>query len=212
MKVKEKKFLILMIYTFSMIVMIIGITFSYFTTKTRSNKDALSIKSGHLFLTLDVESKYSGHKLIPLADSNVIEAYNNKCFDDYGNGVCVAYDIIITNDTVKQDVMGNIDFNVENINNLSYLVLDEESNIYQKITKVEENTKNMPLGSNFILDSAFDTGTSTKRKFTLVIWLSDYDSNQLGDMGGNFTASITYNSVYGQKLSSVISGYEKENN
>ena len=209
MGTKEKRGFLLMIYIFSFVIMLFGITFSYFTARTRSNNNALEVKSGHLTLSLEVASKYTGYSLIQLDDSNVMKAYQNKCIDDAGKGVCSAYDIIVTNDSAKQDVVGNIDFEIEHISNLSYLVLDEEENIYQNITKIEKSTKNMPLGSNFILDSALETGVPTQRKFTLLIWLTNFDYNQVEDEGGTFKASISYNSVYGQKLSSTVSGTER---
>ncbi len=212
MEAKDKKSLLLMIYIFSFIFMLFGVAFSYFTAKTRSENNALDTKSGRLTLGLEVASRYSGHKLIPLADSDIMKAYHNGCVDDYGNGACVAYDIEVINDSAKQDVIGTVDFDIEHIENLSYLVLDENENIYQNITRIEKSTKNMPLGSNFILESALETKIPTKRDFTLLIWLSNYDYDQVEDKGGTFAASITYNSIYGQKLSSTVSGAEKEGN
>ena len=212
MEAKEKKGFLLMIYIFCIIIMLFGITFSYFTARARSKNNALDVKSGHLSLGLEVASKYTGYSLIPLNDSDVMKAYHNKCLDDNGMGACSAYDIIVTNDSARQDVVGSINFDIEHISNLSYLVLDEEENVYQNITKIEKSTNNMPLGSNFILESALETGIPTKKKFTLIIWLSNFDYNQVEDRGGNFTASISYNSIYGQKLSSTVSGTEKGDN
>ena len=212
MSAKDKKYLLLTIYIFSFIIMLFGVAFSYFTARDRSNNHALDVKSGHLTLGLEVSSKYAGHKLIPMNDIDVMRAYHNDCLDDYGNGACVAYDIEVTNDSAKQDVIGTVDFNIEHIDNLSYLVLDEKEDIYQNITKIEKSTKNMPLGSNFILDSALETGITTKRKFTLLIWLSNYNYDQVEDKGGTFSASVTYNSIYGQKLSSTVSGSERDGN
>ncbi len=212
MKLKDKRGLLLMIYIFSFVIMLFGVSFSYFTAKTRSENNALNIKSGHLSLELEVAQKYSGHKLIPTDDTDIMKAYHNKCVDDVGNGACVAYDIIVSNKTAKQDVVGTINFNIDHIENLNYLVLDEEEKLFQNITRISKSAENMPLGSNFILDSALETGIPTERKFTLVIWLSNYDYDQKEDKGGFFEASITYNSIYGQKLSSTISGSEKEDN
>lgn len=212
MEAKNKRKFLIVIYMFSMIIMLFGIAFSYFSAKARSENSALNVKSGTLTLSLELKEKYTGHKLIPTADSDIMKAYYNKCVDDYGDGACVAYDIEITNDSAKQDVVGTIDFDIEHIENLSYLVLDEEDNIYQNITKISNDTKNMPLGSNFILESALETGIPTKRNFKLVIWLSDFDYDQEEDRGGTFSGSITYNSIYGQKLSTSLSGAKKEDN
>ena len=140
-----------------------------------------------------------------------MKAYNNKCMDDYNQVACAAYDIVVTNDSATQDIIGNIDFTVNHLENLSYLVLDEENNIYQDITKVKESTDDMPLGSNFILEGAIETGSPTTKKFTLVIWLTNLDRHQAEDLGGTYSASIEYSSIYGQKLSSSVSGEEKTN-
>ena len=211
MGAKSKRNL-LIIYTFSIIFMLLGVAFSYFSAKARSNNNALNTKSGTLTLSLEVSEKYTGHKLIPTADSDIMKAYQNECVDDNGDGACVAYDIEVINDSAKQDIVGTVDFNIEHIENLSYLVLDEEDNIYQNITKIGKSTKSLPLGSNFILESALESGIPTKRNFKLVIWLSDYDYNQVEDIGGTFTGSITYNSIYGQKLSTSLSGTKRGDN
>lgn len=207
---REKKYLLLAIYIFSFIIMSFGVAFSYFTARTRSENNALSAKSGHLSLELEITQKYSGYKLVPMDDSDVLRAYQNGCLDINGRGACSAYNILITNKTAKQNIEGTVDFTINHIENLSYLVLDENGNIYQNITKINKSTKNLPLGSNFILDSALETGIPTKKEFTLIIWLSNYDYNQKEDAGGTFEASITYNSIYGQQLSSTVSGSKKD--
>ena len=212
MKVKNKRFFLLILYIFSILFMLFGITFSYFNAKARSENNALDAKSGKLTFSLELSQKYVGHKLIPTADSDIMKAYHNKCVDDYGDGACVAYDIEIINNSAKQDIVGTIDFDIDNIENLSYLVLDEEDNIYQDITKVKESTKDLPLGNNFILESALETGIPTKRNFKLVIWLSDFDYDQDEDKGGTFGASVSYNSIYGQKLSTSLIGTKKGDN
>ena len=66
----------------------------------------------------------------------------------------------------------------------------------------------MPLGGNFILDGAIETGTVISRKFTLIIWLSNLNQEQNDESGGTYSASIEYSSIYGQKLSSSVSGEE----
>lgn len=208
--ISYKKGILIMIYVFAIIFMFFGISFSYFSARTKSEKQALNTKSGNLVLSLEISPKYSGMKLIPSADENIMKAYHQKCLDNDGRGACVAYDIIVTNEKARQDVVGTIDFNINHIENLNYIVLDEEENIYQDTTKIKGDTSNMPLGSHFILDSALETGIPTKKKFTLIIWLSNFDYDQNEDKNGSFTASVTYNSIYGQKLTSTVSGTEKE--
>lgn len=206
--ISYKKGILIMIYVFAVIFMFFGISFSYFSARAKSENQALNTKSGKLSLSLEISSKYNGMKLIPSADEDIMKAYHQKCLDNDGKGACVAYDITVTNETAKQDVIGTIDFNVNHIENLSYIVLDENENIYQDITKIKGDTSNMPLGSHFILDNALETGIPTKRKFTLIIWLSNFDYDQNEDKNGSFAASVTYNSIYGQKLTSNVSETE----
>lgn len=208
--ISYKKGILIMIYVFAIIFMFFGISFSYFSARTKSENQALNTKSGKLTLSLEITSKYTDYKLIPSDDEDIMKAYHQKCLDDKGNGACLAYDITVSNETARQDVVGTIDFNVNHIENLSYIVLDEEENIYQDITKIKDKTTNLPLGEHFILDSALETKVPTMRKFTLIIWLSNFDYDQVEDKNGSFTASVTYNSIYGQKLTSTVSGTEKE--
>ena len=189
--------------------MLVGLSFSWFTARTRSKNNALVTKSGALTLSLDVSKKFSTSGLIPTRDIDIMKAYHNECVDDYGSTACLAYDIVITNDSATQDIVGTIDFTLNHIENLSYLVLDEDDNIYQDITKIDKSASLLPLGSSFVLDGALETGVPTQRKFVLVIWLSDYDYNQVQDIGGSFFASVTYNSIYGQNLTSSVIGSER---
>lgn len=212
MGAKEKRYLLLTIYIFSFIIMLFGVAFSYFTARTRSDNNAVATKSGKLTLTLEVVAKFPTGKLAPMNDTDVMQAFHNQCIDSNGRTACAAYEITVSNETAKQDVAGTVDFSINHIENLNYLVLDEQDNVYQNITKINKSTKNLSLGRNFILDSALESGIPTKRKFTLIIWLSNKNYNQLEDANGTYEASITYNSVYGQKLSSTISSTEKGGN
>lgn len=207
MSSKEKTLLFLAIYIFSFIFMSFGGAFSYFSARTRSHENALDAKSGHLSLGLEIKAKYAGHDLIPIDDKDIMIAYNKECKDNKDKGVCLAYDIFITNNSVRQDVTGNIDFELDHIENLSYLVMDENGNVYQETKKVSGTVSGMPLGNNFILDTASEEAPITK-KFTLLLWITNMDYEQKEDYNGNFSAYVTYNSIFGQKLSSNISGKE----
>lgn len=212
MKIKNKKNLFVILYLLILVTLLLEVTFSYFTAKAKSGNNALDAKSGELTLSLSVASKYSGVSLIPLDDNDIMKAYHNKCVDDKGRGACVAYDIALLNDSARQKVIGTIDFEINGIENLSYMVLDEKEKVYQQITKISNSISNMPLGGYFILDSAFELGRATKKNFILLIWLSDYEYDQVEDKGGNFSATITYNSIYGRKLSSNIIGLNSGGN
>ncbi len=212
---KQNKINIFLLVTtiLSTVVLLIGATFSYFSTKTMSKMNALAVEAGKVRLGLGVSPLYTGFELIPTRDEDIMTAYEHKCIDYYSNGACNVYEFQVFNFNKRQDVIGKIDFTVNHIENLSYMVLDENDNIYLEKTSVKNGeTKDLPLGDNFILDDANELG-STSRKFKLVIWLTNKDEAQEKyDAGGSFNATITFNSVYGGKLTASIEGYESELN
>lgn len=197
----------------STFILLIGATFSYFSTRNMSKMNALAVEAGKVRLGLGVSPLYTGYKLIPTNDSDIMTAYNQQCLDDYGYGACLAYEFEVYNFNLKQDVIGKIDFNVEGIENLSYMVLDENDTIYLDKTSVGKGiTKDLPLGEHFILEDATELNSKSK-KFKLIIWLTNLEQDQNEtDAGGQFSATITFSSVYGGKLTATIDGYESSDN
>ena len=212
---KQNKINVFLLVTsiLSTFILLIGATFSYFSTRNMSKMNALSVEAGKVRLGLGVSPLYTGYKLIPTNDSDIMTAYNQKCLDDYGNGACLAYEFEVYNFNLKQDVIGKIDFNVEGIENLSYMVLDENDTIYLDKTSVGNGiTKDLPLGEHFILEDATELNSKSK-KFKLIIWLTNLEQDQNEtDAGGQFSATITFSSVYGGKLTATIDGYESSDN
>lgn len=212
---KQNKINVFLLVTsiLSTFILLIGATFSYFSTRNMSKMNALSVEAGKVRLGLGVSPLYTGYKLIPTNDSDIMTAYNQKCLDDYGYGACLAYEFEVYNFNLKQDVIGKIDFNVEGIENLSYMVLDENDTIYLDKTSVGNGiTKDLPLGEHFILEDATELNSKSK-KFKLIIWLTNLEQDQNEtDAGGQFSATITFSSVYGGKLTATIDGYESSDN
>lgn len=195
----------------SMFILLIGTTFSYFSVSNRSKYDAVSVEANKINLALSISPLYTGHKLIPTNDKDIMKAYENKCVDLYNFGACIAYTLELTNFSSKQDIIGHIDFTVNGIQNLSYMVLDEKDNVYLDKTAINGNTMGMPLGSNFVLDATKTSPAS--KKFTLIVWLTnlpDEDQNDF-DAGGSFEAAVSYESVFGNKLTATVNGFGEEN-
>lgn len=212
---KQNKINVFLLVTtiLSTFILLIGATFSYFSTKNMSELNALAVEAGKVKLGLGVSSLYNGFNLIPTNDSDIMIAYKQRCKDDYGRGACNAYEFEVSNFNKEIDVVGKIDFVVNGIDNLSYMVLDENDNIYLDKTSVSDGeSSNMPLGEHFILGDATEL-SSTSKKFKLIIWLTNLNEAQDEyDAGGSFSATITFNSVYGGKLTADISGYESSLN
>lgn len=195
----------------SMVILLIGTTFSYFSVSNQSKYDAVAVEATQIKLALSVSPKYTGYKLIPTNDEDIMLAYESRCLDIYNNGACLAYELEISNFNKKQEIIGTIDFTVEGIQNLSYMVLDADDNVYLDKTSITGNTVGMPLGADFTLDDA-TSSNPTSKKFTLLIWLTNLDEPQEDyDAGGTFSGSVTYSSVYGSKLTASVSGFGEEN-
>lgn len=209
--IKQNKINIFLLITtiFSTFILLIGATFSYFSTKNMSDMNSLAVEAGKVKLGLSVSALSTGHKLIPTNDSDIMTAYKQNCIDDYGNGACSLYEFEIYNFNKSQDVIGKIDFDVKEIENLSYMILDENDNVYLSKTSVPKGeTKDLPLGEHFILGNATELN-STSKKFKLIIWLTNLDKDQNGiDAGGSFSAVITFSSVTGGRLTATVDGYE----
>ena len=136
--IKQNKVNIFLLITtiFSTLILLIGATFSYFSTRNMSKMNALAVEAGKVRLGLSVSALSTGHKLIPTNDSDIMTAYKQNCIDDYGNGACSLYEFEVYNFNKSQDVIGKIDFNVSKIENLSYMILDENDNVYLSKTSV----------------------------------------------------------------------------
>lgn len=198
---------------FSLMILAIGTTFSFFTVSQRSKYDAVIVEADKISLSLNLSPLYTGKSLIPTNDEDIMTAYNQECIDDNGKGACLAYEIKISNFNKGQDIVGKINFDVTDIEHLSYMVLDANDNsIYLNKTSIKNGvTEGMSLGPHFILTNGTEL-LPTTRNFIILIWLTNLDRDQTPeDAGGTFTASVTYESVYGSKMTGYIKGTGEEN-
>ena len=204
---KSKVFLIVT-SILSTIILLIGTTFSLFTYISRSDKDALVVSAAQIRINLGVSNLYAGHYIIPLKDELIDLAYERRCIDDTGRGACLAYTVEVFNSSVQQTLIGSLDFQITNIENLSYMILDEDGNRYVDITHIDSNnSKNLSLGEEFTLDDGRLEMSS--KKFTLLVWLTDNDKLQdESDAGGFFTAAVTFRTADGAKITGRVQGIE----
>lgn len=203
---KTNKFL-LATTILSVTIMIIGATFSYFTLSSRSEVNAVTVEAGKIALGLGVSNLTSGIKLIPANDEDIMTAYEHNCIDDKGFGACNIFQFNVTNFDGIQDVTGTVDFEIDGITNLKYMVLDDEDNVYVDGTELTDGTNsNKPLGEHFILEHGSEINPDT-RIFKLIVWLSNYDREQdTEDAGGKYSAIIKYTTVDGGILTGTING------
>lgn len=208
---KRNKVFFLTTTIISLIFMLIGTTFSYFTVKARSNLDAVAADAGKIRIGLSISPLYTGLKLIPMHDTDLDTAYAQNCIDDLGNGACVAYTLAISNFDIATEVEGTIDFTIDGIENLSYIVLDEQGNRYTSISHIDSSdSTNLSLGPSFTLLEG-SSETPTTKTFTLIIWLTETGGEQDDtDADGRFTANVTYSTSESGRLTASIEGMKAD--
>ena len=155
---KINKFL-LVTTILSMTILLIGGTFSYFTLSTMSKMNALAVSAGKVRLGLGVSPVYTGYPIIPLKDEYISTAYNRKCKDDLERGACLAYGLEVFNFEEKSEVEGTIDFHLNGLENLSFMVLDENDNVYLDITHIDKDNPTKNRGVKYANGSLGEVNT-----------------------------------------------------
>ena len=206
MKENNAKKFLLVTSTLSILVLLIGTTFSFFTYDTKSKNNALKVSAAQIRINLGMSKLYTGHVLIPLDDSLIDRAYQNRCVDDIGWGACLAYSLELFNYSKEVEIESIIDFNIKGVKNLSYMVLDEDGNRYLDITHIDsENSTGLTLGEPFTISDG--TVEQQSKKFLVLIWLSDTGVIQdKDDAGGSFDAKVTFKTTTGGQLTGYIDG------
>lgn len=193
---KKNKMLMIMSILL-LIIILLGTTFSYFAAFVKGDRD-IETFAANFGANVKITKLYGDNSLIPMDDSDVMTGYNRNCLDSKGYGACYAYNIHIDNTGDKFSYVGSISFDVNDIENLKYLVLDENNNKYVEDTLIS--------GDDQTLGDSFELDTGESRDFVLVIWLSNLEGPQDDqDAGGNFSASVTYESTYGSKITGTFS-------
>ena len=183
----------------SILVLMLGATFSYFKVAAQSAEDAVSLEASQLGLTVDITPLYTGKDLIPMDDTDVMTGYSRSCVDSNQYGACQAYTITVTNVGGATTYTGSIRFTISDILHLKYLLLDENDSQYVGSTAIIS-------GTDQTLGNAFSLGENESKTFTLVIWLTNYEYNQDSeDGGGSFSALVTYSNSVGSTVTGTFS-------
>lgn len=194
----KKNNMLMFLSVASLIVVLLGATFSYFAAAAKTDKDIEGV-AANFGASVEITALYTGNKLIPMNDIDTIKGYEHECVDINGFDACQAYKIHVENTGDKFEYVGNINFDVTDIENLKYLVLDEDGNKYVFDTLITSGV-NQSLGEGFELDNG------ESRDFVLIVWLSNLDSPQENvDADGYFSAAVTYQSSYGSVITGTFS-------
>lgn len=198
---KNNKFLMI-ISVLLLFVMLIGATFSFFAVAI-NDSNSIAAEAATFGGAVEISALYTGKPLIPMDDTDVEIAFNdtNKCVDIYGYGACQAYNITVTNTGNRSSYIGTINFNLNRIENLKYTLIDDNGDEYVEKTLILTDT-DQSLGDSFFLNK------DESKTFHLIIWLSnieDFQDNE--DAGGSFSASVTYTSSMGTRITGTFSGH-----
>ena len=188
------------IYVLSLLFTFVGATFSFFTATNGSGEDAVESKSTVVEVNLVTSPIYTVDSLIPLDDEDLEKAYENECIDKLGYGACYVYDVTLENINVPMTYEGTINFSLNNISNLKYVILDEDEVEYSNRTLIQD-------GVNHSMGNSFSLSENDSKNFKLLIWLSNTKNTDqtANDSNGNFSAIITFRSTAGSKIVGSIS-------
>ena len=221
-RISNFKHFYLVFVIFLLIVCTIGSTYAYLTSTVRGDNDVDTSSKGYNVSML-ITPVYNGFSLIPMDNSLVIKALNNKCKDKFNRGVCNAYNInVFGYDSSVSKISGTIKTSLENIQNLSYMVFERVSgdisgnNDCVSIDSVNYcmirgatlivNDIDMSLGDNI------DVFGLDNKDILLVIWLSNLNISQNSFDIGNYNSLITmYLGSNGGQVSGSIGGSLQEN-
>lgn len=188
------------IYVLSLIFTFIGATFSFFSAANGSSEGAVESKSTVVEVNLVTSPIYTVDSLIPLDDEDLEKAYENECIDKLGYGACYAYDITLENINAPMTYEGTINFSLNNISNLKYVILDENEDEYSSKTLIQD-------GVDHSMGNSFSLTENDSKNFKLLIWLSNTKNidQTANDSNGNFSAIITFRSTADSKIVGSIS-------
>ena len=190
---------LLVLSIISMIILLLGATFSYFNIAAQSNENAIEIASAVVNISVEINPLYKSKDLIPMDDNLVMTGYNHNCVDDNQYGACHVYEIKVINNGDSSGYVGTINFGIDNIEHLNYLLLDDNDDVYVAGTPIVSGT-DQSLGNSFTLSE------NEMKTFKLVIWLSNYDYEQDSeDGGGSYSALVTYTNTLGSRITGTFS-------
>lgn len=210
---KNFKYTYILILISVVIISSIGATYAYFATSSGSKKADITTSSEGYNISMKITPVYDGFSTIPLDDENVIKAINNKCKDKYNRGACSVYSIKIDGYDENLDfISGIMNTTTNNIENLSYMVLEEKDNtqeqncvvINDKSYCISKEATRIIVNTDLSLGDKYDVTGTTEKNFLLVIWLSNIEMNQNENDIGTFQASITFSMGNGGQIKGTI--------
>ena len=193
---KENKLIIGVSIVFCTIILIIGTTIAYFTqSDTKETGEIVSTDEVTLEYN-DDNNNYMLGDLIPLNETDIEKAYNNKCKDSNNYNVCSIYRFTISNTAdVTQKLVINMIPTLNSFHNLKYNLYEINNDVSNKVKEKQSLTYDNKTPITLFNDLKLDNGSS--KTYELVFYINNNpNANQnIEDAGKKFGAQITVNSV-----------------
>ena len=195
------KYIYIILLIWILAISTIGSTYAYWTATTSSKDSDINASSTTYEISMKIDPLYNDFSFIPMDDNDALKALENHCKDKFDRGACNAYTINIYDyNTNLGNISGSMDVNLQNIENLSYMVLEEKNEqtetncttVNDKIYCITKEATDIGDGTNLSLGDNYDiTGTDNK-SFILLIWLTNLEQSHNEKDIGNFNAIITF--------------------
>lgn len=185
-KIESKRVLLYSVLVMTIVLVIVGVSYAYFSTTTNSNEQV--VKSGVLEITYQNSQNITATEIVPTteeeADVHQFTVTNTGTLD-------TTYSISMTNISLQK---GNNPTTSSNLNwalyetNSNYV----EDNLLQKGTFSPES--NYSLGnSNYIIISDLSIPASESQSYILKVWLQETGAPQNEDQGMSLSFSVEVN-------------------
>lgn len=193
---KENKLIIGVSIVFCTIILIIGTTIAYFTqSDTKETGEIVSTDEVTLEYNDDNNSYMLGD-LIPINETDIETAYNNKCKDSNNYNVCSIYRFTISNTAdVTQKLVINMIPTLNSFHNLKYYLYEINNGTSNKVKEKQPLTYDNKTPITLFNNLNLDNGSS--KTYELVFYINNNpNANQnIEDAGKKFGAQISINSI-----------------
>lgn len=213
MKNIKLKYAIFACFVFA--IMTFGSTYAYLTATTTSSENAVMTGSTIYSISMEITPvpEYTGFSFIPMNDEDALKALKNKCKDKYDRGACSAYQIRVYDYSKDLGyISGYIEFLTDNMENLSYMVLEEReednqencATIASKNYCISKEATAMVKNDKTSIGDSYNVLGLSEKHLLLVVWLSNLDQNQNSTDIGNFNATVTIQAGSGGEIKGTI--------
>lgn len=172
---KKNDIFYLILLVFTLITMIIGITFTSFMLFTTEKEDDTRVETGSIAINYIDGKDINTYALLPISEPNLNTKYStykkNFAITSSGSTIDQNFDIYI-------DVANNEFSN----NALGFILYDANGNVVSRGT--------IPSSGRVLVASSISLKSNETLNYTLLIWLQDNNDNQDYEQGKSFTGGF----------------------